>query len=113
MSKSDDQVRDGNSASTERARDSQEGPLGNSRDVVSAEVPPGVDRRTFFMRSAVIGATAVILDSPISAQEKTKRSIAPPPPLSKDLNVVKKEKGPVMTTIDEFYKVGPGPSSSH
>ena len=27
--------------------------------------------------------------------------------------VVKKSKGPVMTTLDEFYKVGPGPSSSH
>jgi len=27
--------------------------------------------------------------------------------------VVKKEKGPVMTTLDEFYKVGPGPSNSH
>jgi L-serine dehydratase len=26
---------------------------------------------------------------------------------------VKKEKGPVMTTLEEFYKVGPGPSSSH
>jgi L-serine dehydratase len=26
---------------------------------------------------------------------------------------VKKAKGPVMTTLDEFYKVGPGPSSSH
>jgi hypothetical protein len=33
--------------------------------------------------------------------------------MSPDLNVVKKSKGPVMTTIDEFYKVGPGPSSSH
>jgi L-serine dehydratase len=33
--------------------------------------------------------------------------------LSPDLNVVKKAKGPVMTTLDEFYKVGPGPSSSH
>src|SRR5262249_20725662 len=30
-----------------------------------------------------------------------------------NLNVVKKQKGPVMTTLDEFYKVGPGPSSSH
>jgi L-serine dehydratase len=29
------------------------------------------------------------------------------------LDVVKKGKGPVMTTVDEFYKVGPGPSSSH
>jgi L-serine dehydratase len=35
------------------------------------------------------------------------------PPLSKDLNVVKKGEGPVLTTVDEFYKVGPGPSSSH
>jgi len=33
--------------------------------------------------------------------------------MSGDLDVVKKSKGPVMTTIDEFYKVGPGPSSSH
>ena len=33
--------------------------------------------------------------------------------LSPDLDVVKKSKGPVMTVADEFYKVGPGPSSSH
>ncbi|HJY06510.1 MAG TPA: serine dehydratase beta chain, partial [Bryobacteraceae bacterium] len=26
---------------------------------------------------------------------------------------MKEQKGPVMTTLDEFYKVGPGPSSSH
>jgi L-serine dehydratase len=41
---------------------------------------------------------------------------APPGPasnVSPDLDVVKKSKGPVMTTVDEFYKVGPGPSSSH
>jgi L-serine dehydratase len=37
----------------------------------------------------------------------------PVPQLSPDLNVVKEQKGPVMTTLDEFYKVGPGPSSSH
>ena len=37
----------------------------------------------------------------------------PTPPLAADLNVVKKGQGPVMTTVDEFYKVGPGPSSSH
>ena len=35
------------------------------------------------------------------------------PPLATDLHVVMKEKGPVLTTVDEFYKVGPGPSSSH
>jgi L-serine dehydratase len=33
--------------------------------------------------------------------------------MSSDLEVVKRSKGPIMTTIDEFYKVGPGPSSSH
>lgn len=33
--------------------------------------------------------------------------------LDPNLNVVKKSKGPVMTTAEEFYKVGPGPSSSH
>jgi L-serine dehydratase len=45
---------------------------------------------------------------------------ATPPPLARDtaslsgdLDVVKKSKGPVMTLIDEFYKIGPGPSSSH
>lgn len=33
--------------------------------------------------------------------------------MSQDLAVKKQTKGPVMTTLDEFYKVGPGPSSSH
>jgi L-serine dehydratase len=41
------------------------------------------------------------------------RGTAAAPPLSPDLEVVKKSKGPVMTVLDEFYKVGPGPSSSH
>lgn len=36
-----------------------------------------------------------------------------PRPAKPGLAVVKKTKGPVMTVIDEFYKVGPGPSSSH
>ncbi|HEY6922231.1 MAG TPA: serine dehydratase beta chain, partial [Steroidobacteraceae bacterium] len=88
-------------------------PLGCPDEVISQEIPPGVDRRTFLMRSALIGATAVMLGQSVSAAERTKRSTGGPPPLSKDLNVVKKEKGPVMTTLDEFYKVGPGPSSSH
>jgi len=87
-------------------------PLGNISDVLSAEVPANADRRTFFMRSAVVGATALITGQGISAQERAKRSTAPPP-LSANLDVVKKGKGPVMTTLDEFYKVGPGPSSSH
>ena len=84
-----------------------------SDSFISQEIPPGVDRRTFLMRSAVVGATTVILGHSVSSRERTLRSIAPAPQLSDQLDVVKKEKGPVMTTIDEFYKVGPGPSSSH
>src|SRR5262249_16524949 len=87
--------------------------LGGSDELISQEVPKGVDRRTFLMRSAVVGATAVIVGRSVSAQERTQRATAEPPPLAQKLNVVKKQKGPVMTTLDEFYKVGPGPSSSH
>ncbi|HEX7297252.1 MAG TPA: L-serine ammonia-lyase [Pyrinomonadaceae bacterium] len=93
-------------------------PLGSSDSLLSQDVPPGVDRRTFLMRSAVVGATTVMLGRSITAQERVLRSIAPPPQvaapqLSNELNVVKKGQGPVLTTLDEFYKVGPGPSSSH
>jgi L-serine dehydratase len=90
--------------------------LSNKDEVLSAEIPTGVDRRTFLMRSAVVGATAVMTGQIISAGERTERSIAQAPsapPLDPNLNVVQKGKGPVMTTLDEFYKVGPGPSSSH
>jgi len=88
-------------------------PLDVTDPFISQEIPPGVDRRTFLMRSAVVGATTVMLGRSLSAQERTLRSVAPPPQVSDQLAVVKAEKGPVMTTLDEFYKVGPGPSSSH
>ena len=80
-----------------------------------ASVPEGVDRRTFLMRSAVIGAAAVMTGRVVSAAEQKAAATAAPPKvtLSPDLDVVKRSKGPVMTVIDEFYKVGPGPSSSH
>jgi len=87
--------------------------FGSSDGWVSMQIPPGVDRRTFLMRSAVIGATAVITGKIVSAQERAHRATGTPPKLSPELDVVKKEKGPVLTTLDEFYKVGPGPSSSH
>src|SRR4051812_46307285 len=88
------------------------------QELNSPDVPSGVDRRTFLMRSAVIGATAVITGCSQSPEQVTAAAVAPPPllpstPLSTELNVVKKSKGPVMTTLEEFYKVGPGPSSSH
>jgi L-serine dehydratase len=90
-------------------------PLGSVDNIVAQNVPEGVDRRAFLMRSALIGATAIILDRPISPQLRAARLAGTPPvpQLSPSLNVVKEQKGPVMTTLDEFYKVGPGPSSSH
>jgi L-serine dehydratase len=90
-------------------------PLGSVDDIISQKVPDGVDRRAFLMRSALIGATAIILDRPVSAQLRANRltGTPPAPQLSPTLNVVKESKGPVMTVLEEFYKVGPGPSSSH
>ena len=78
-------------------------------------------RRDFLIRSAVVGAAAVMTGRTVLAAERTEQAVASipqlqqksAPPLSADLNVVKKGQGPVMTTLEEFYKVGPGPSSSH
>ena len=107
----------------EDVRDDDRDPLDPSPQVPS-EIPAGLDRRKFIMRSAVISAAAVMNGCTRSETERSRSAASsrsgaagagwrPPVPLSADLNVVKKEKGPVMTTVDEFYKVGPGPSSSH
>ena len=74
------------------------------------EPPAGSDRRTFMMRSALAVAIAALTDRPIAAFAQKP---ANPPALDPKLAVVKNAKGPVMTTAEEFYKVGPGPSSSH
>src|SRR5262245_56118829 len=75
-----------------------------------SEPPAGSDRRAFLMRSALAVAVATLTGRPMAAYAQTP---AKAPPLDPKLDVVKKSKGPVMTTVDEFYKVGPGPSSSH
>ena len=99
-----------------------EDPLADTSQLISPTIPSGVDRRSFLMRSAVVGAAAVMTGSVVSARSRTLKAFSeslpsqvtgPAPQLSNELDVVKKGKGPVMTTIDEFYKVGPGPSSSH
>ena len=88
-------------------------------ELTAVEAPDGVDRRAFMMRTALVGAVAVMNGcSPPTPQQQAAAPApaAPPVPDSKvspDLDVVKRSKGPVMTTLDEFYKVGPGPSSSH
>ena len=86
------------------------------------QIPTGFDRRKFIMRSAVISAASVMngcarseteQKAPAPAAEAPAAAAPPDVPLAADLNVVLKAKGPVLTTVDEFYKVGPGPSSSH
>jgi L-serine dehydratase len=78
-----------------------------------------IDRRSFIMRNAVIGAAMVMTGRTMTpearAQQAVKEAAAPKlgTAMSPSLNVVKGSKGPVMTVVDEFYKVGPGPSSSH
>src|SRR5258707_3017930 len=99
-----------------------EDPFGSTFELIAKAVPPAVDRRSFLIRSAVGGAAAVMTGSIVSAHERVEKAVAtlpvlpqqsPAPPLDPNLNVVQKGKGPVLTTVDEFYKVGPGPSSSH
>jgi L-serine dehydratase len=101
-------------------QDNKQDPLGSSlENLIRQEISPGIDRRAFLMRSALIGAMGVITGrraiAQMSASSEPKGvSGGPPlPPLSPNLAVVKDQKGPVMTILDEFYKVGPGPSSSH
>ncbi len=90
-------------------------------DLPTLESDSNIDRRTFIIRNAVIGAAAVMTGTAWThearAAQAAKEAAGKPQRLvrhmSPDLNVVKQSKGPVMTVLDEFYKVGPGPSSSH
>src|SRR6201989_1020196 len=88
------------------------------------DLPENINRRTFLIRNAVIGAAAAMTGTvwtsearaAPAAKEAAEKSPLPPldsTSMSQDLDVVKEEKGPVITVLDEFYKVGPGPSSSH
>jgi L-serine dehydratase len=91
----------------------------NSDPSNPASCPEDVDRRSFLMRNAVIGAAAMMTGttwSPEARAAQAAKEAGPPKmgaEMSPDLDVVKKSKGPVMTILEEFYKVGPGPSSSH
>ena len=85
----------------------------------SVELPPGVNRRAFLLRHATIGAAAILTGQAWTAEARAQRAATEASvaklgaTLSPDLNIVKEEKGPVLTVLEEFYKVGPGPSSSH
>src|SRR5437899_5676535 len=76
------------------------------------EAPAVLSRRQFGYTALAASAAAVLAGC--SKQEPAEAAAAPlPPALSPELNVVQSSKGPVMTTLEEFYKMGPGPSSSH
>jgi L-serine dehydratase len=91
------------------------GTCGDPAAVAAAVKPPVFLSRRALGR-AILGATAgVALAQASKAQPAAPAAAAQAAdvPLSPDLNVVKQSKGPVMTVLEEFYKMGPGPSSSH
>src|SRR4030095_17201264 len=75
-----------------------------------------IDRRSFIIRNAVIGAAAVMTGrvwttearAAQAAKEATKEAAKGAPlgsaPLPSDLNVVKQSKGPVMIVAGEIFK---------
>src|SRR4030095_14779111 len=86
-------------------------------DLSRDEAPTGLDRRSSLMRVARMSAMAVLTGRTLTHEARAAAASAPQAKpitgMSPTLDVVKRSKGPVMTTIEEFYKVGPGPSSSH
>jgi len=79
-------------------------------------------RRQLGRAALAAAATSVLAgcSGPQAPQQPTAEKSGPiatpapaPLPLSPELDVVQKAKGPIMTALDEFYKMGPGPSSSH
>ena len=78
--------------------------------------PNEISRRRF--GATVLGASAAALlagctPKKSSEDSPAESSQAAPAPLAADLEVVKQSKGPIMTALEELYKMGPGPSSSH
>ena len=84
-----------------------------------SSIPSDVDRRTFMMRNAVYRRGGRNDRHHLDARSARRsggegsRAAKAGDHALPDLEVVKQSKGPVMTVLEEFYKVGPGPSSSH
>src|SRR3954447_7146642 len=58
----------------------REDPLGDTRQLISQEVPAGVDRRDFLIRSAVVGAAAIMTGNIVSASERVEKAVGSIPP---------------------------------
>ena len=80
--------------------------------IPKVEAPALVSRRQFGYTALAASAAAILAGC---SEKQPAEAAAPPtqPALSPELNVVQSSKGPIMTTLEEFYKMGPGPSSSH
>jgi L-serine dehydratase len=117
--KENEKFQDGISSTGPPPEAVREDPLGDTSQVTSHAIPPGVDRRSFLIRSAVVGAAAIITGKTLLASARTYEAVRSLPVMpaareaSRGLFLQLAAKGPIMTTADEFYKVGPGPSSSH
>ena len=119
MSNKENEKFDDKLSSTEKPGEVvQEDPLADTSRLLSQEVPPGVDRRNFLIRSAVGGAAAVMMGRSVSAHERTAKALATlpvlpqatsAPPLSKDLNVVKKGAGARADDGRRVLQSGPRP----
>jgi L-serine dehydratase len=83
--------------------------------------PARLSRREFGYAALIASAGTILAGC--SKEQPAEQASAPAPALndgdvnavslSPNLEVVKESKEPIMTTLEEFYKMGPGPSSSH
>ena len=71
-----------------------------------------LDRRQFG-RTVAAGSVGALFLGRAMAQQPAASTSGQAPALDPALHVVQQEKGPIMTVLEEFYKMGPGPSSSH
>jgi L-serine dehydratase len=69
--------------------------------------------RVAFAAAAVSSLAGCSGPAPADKSAPVVPAAPPASTTSPDLNVVQKSKGPIMTVLEEFYKMGPGPSSSH
>jgi L-serine dehydratase len=116
MSEKENETLDDTANSTSRSPESRvTDAFDNTVELTSRAVPAGVDRRKFLIRSAVVGAAAMMTGKSILAAERTTEAVKSLPVFSPSTGLFLQlaAKGPIMITADEFYKVGPGPSSSH
>ncbi len=118
MSNKENDNLDDKLSSTEKPREVfREDPLADTSPLISQEIPPGVDRRNFLIRSAVGGAAAVMMGRSVSAQERTAKALAtlPPqatgsaPPLSDDLERRQEGQGARADDGGRVLQSGPGP----